>query len=603
MKYFTLLFLVLSLSVNAAEIRTQADWQQRVDYTIQVSLDDVNHVLNGWVKMVYKNNSPHRLDSIYMHLWPNAYSSRTTDFAEQQLINGKTGFHYSEWSERGSIDSLNFTVAGKSATYYKLPGQPDIAVLKLNQPLDPGSIVEIETPFRVKIPGSFSRFGHVDQDYQITQWFPKPAVYDVNGWNPMPYLDQGEFYSEFGKFEVKITVPKNYLVAATGELQEESEWTFIRKRRDNPIDKFEGWASSSETKTLTYIQDNIHDFAWFASKYFNVQEDEVELEGGSKVGTFVFAPVKKINSTKDIASALQFYSKNCGTYPYRYCTVVQGPIKAGGGMEYPMITVVASLGEEVIVHEVGHNWFYGILGSNERRYPWMDESINTYFESQTMHAGSGMTADLDKPRFDATQANDQGMNLLARWMERQEMHQPIGLQSDLFTGLNYGVMVYGKGAMSFGHLHAYLGEETFYNCFRTYFNEWKFRHPLPNDMKTVFEAVSQDDLSWFFDGIITTEGHLDYKVVKTEGNAVIIQNSGMVEAPYPIGLFNKGEFVMEMWQPGHRGEVKVELPSGMEIDLVKIDPYGIMQESNVKNNTIRMTGMLKKVEPIRVGLY
>ena len=233
--FTTTLSICLAVFVSAQPKIRQADWQQSCDYYINVSLDDKAHTLSGDARFVYTNNSPNTLTKMYFHIWPNAYKDDLTDFAIQQVANGSTKFHFADDSLRGYIDRLDFKVNGKKATWSYYNNQIDIAVITLNRDLKPGESVEITTPFFVKIPGSFSRFGHVGQSYQITQWYPKPSVYDVNGWNPMPYLNQGEFYSEFGKFEVKITVPDNYVVAATGELQEQEEHDFLLDRTNNPI--------------------------------------------------------------------------------------------------------------------------------------------------------------------------------------------------------------------------------------------------------------------------------------------------------------------------------------------------------------------------------
>jgi hypothetical protein len=274
----------------------QAEWQQTVNYKIQVTLDDKNHMLYGFIEMEYINNSPDELKEIYIHLWPNAYKNNKTDFAKQKAEGSKSDFYFAEEKDRGYIDSLDFKIDGVNIIKNRISQQfneNEVADIWLQKPLKSGDSIIITTPFRVKIPGSFSRMGHVKNAYQITQWFPKPAVYDINGWNPMPYLDQGEFYSEFGKFEVSITLPKNYVLAATGVLQNQEEKEFIQDRINNPIDPAKEIVSSDQWKTVTYVQDNIHDFAWFASKTFNIEKSKATLESGKVVETFVFSPSKK----------------------------------------------------------------------------------------------------------------------------------------------------------------------------------------------------------------------------------------------------------------------------------------------------------------------
>ena len=224
-KKLTLLLTILSLNLAA-----QNYFQQKVNYTIDVVLNDEDHTLKGMVYIDYTNNSPDDLDFLWFHIWPNAYKNNTTSLAKQKLEDGSTALHYATEEERGYITNLDFKVAGKSVKWNYHPEHIDICKLILNKPIQAGESIRISTPFFVKIPDAkFSRLGHVKQSYMITQWYPKPAVYDKDGWHPMPYLDQGEFYSEFGSFDVSITLPGNYTIGATGDLQNQSEIARLNK--------------------------------------------------------------------------------------------------------------------------------------------------------------------------------------------------------------------------------------------------------------------------------------------------------------------------------------------------------------------------------------
>ena len=198
-------------------------WQQEINYKIDVSLNDKKHTLNGFLTLEYINNSPDTLDFIWFHLWPNAYKNETTAYAKQIFRDNDGKKRWKEMKDKGSIDSLAFTVNGEKATTQADPENIDIIKLLLPKALQPGEKITITTPFVVKIPTYSSRSGHVDQSYIICQWYPKPAVYDKKGWHPIPYLDQGEFYSEFGAFDVTITVPSAYVIGATGTLQNAEE--------------------------------------------------------------------------------------------------------------------------------------------------------------------------------------------------------------------------------------------------------------------------------------------------------------------------------------------------------------------------------------------
>ncbi len=596
-------FLICS-GLSAQEAVRQSDWQQRVDYEIHVELDDSAHMLDGQICITYTNNSPNDLRRIFIHAWPNAYEDNNTPFARQLVENGKLDFQFAKESDRGWMRDMKFVVDGKPVRWEYDSLRKDVCVLYLNRWLFSGEKAVITTPFRVKIPGRFSRFGHAGQNYQITQWFPKPAVYDVNGWNPISYHDQGEFYSDFGSFDVSISVPENYVVAATGELMDQKEWDFIEHRIANPIDPEMDIPSATKLKTLHYKQDSIHDFAWFAGKNLNIESSEVEIEGHT-IRTLGFAPKQDFDYTSWIERGLKYYSEHIGPYPYDYCSVVYGALEAGGGMEYPMITVISAEQQEVVVHEVGHNWFYGILGSNEKRYPWMDESLNSYFDSRATSFLSFRHASLERPTIISNlfNINDFFLGIGAMYSERQETHQAIGASSLEFTEMNYGTMVYGKGALVLKHLEAYLGTEMMDSCFKEYYETWKFRHPLPGDMQDVFERTSGTDLTWFFRDVINTEKHIDYAIDALSDSSITIVNRGDIQAPFVVGFFKEGDLMHEERVDQVNAEkVTVPINTSEEYDLVKIDPYEDIFEPDQSNNSMRTSGMFPKMEPVSFNL-
>ena len=227
---------------------SQQYFQQKVNYSIDVTLNDKRHELSAFEKVEYFNNSQDTLRFLYFHLWPNAYSNNTTDLAKQLFTKKGKQRLFNDPQLRGSIDSLNFKVDNKEVVWYLLPNQPDICKITLNKPLYPGQSILISTPFHVNIPkGVTSRLGHIGESYQISQWYPKPAVYDKTGWHQMPYLDQGEFYSEFGSFDVRITLPENYTVGASGDLQ-----TKLEVERLNKLAADTSWIRNSKKGTISF---------------------------------------------------------------------------------------------------------------------------------------------------------------------------------------------------------------------------------------------------------------------------------------------------------------------------------------------------------------
>jgi hypothetical protein len=549
-KLFSIIFLlpiaVQLIAQSAPKKLNQANWQQHVAYTISVKLDDNKNALDGKISMVYSNNSPDVLNQIYMHVWPNAYANRNTAFAKQHLENGKTDFYFAKPQDQGSIDSLNFMV-NNSSIKWNLTNDIDIALLTLNQPLKPGEKITISTPFYVQLPKVYSRLGHEKQLYCITQWFPKPAVYDVNGWNPIPYLDQGEFYSEFGSFDVSITLPKNYVLAATGNLQNKEEEAFLNKLAESNANQFEeSPLSSNEFKTVRYLQDSVHDFAWFASKEFNVKKGEVTLQNGKKIATWLFAKRMNNSGIGYINEGVKYYSDHIGNYPYNLAQVVITPLEAGGGMEYPTITNCASIDRTTIIHEVGHNWFYGILGSNEREHPWMDESLNTYYESRCTQekedearAKTAGQKDFLRDVFNLDLKGFGQSRLLYGITARKNEDQAGNLPSTTYTDFNYGAIIYAKNPLSFYMLQNYLGNDKFDAMMHAYYEKWKFKHPLPNDFRQHAEAFTNENLSWFFDEVLGSTQKMDYKIIRVKNNQAKVKNVSGLNVPFSLSSTNQ----------------------------------------------------------------
>jgi hypothetical protein len=492
-------------------------WQQKVSYVIDVTLDDREKTLDAFEKITYSNQSPDTLTFIWFHLWPNAYKNDQTAFSDQLLGNGNTKFYFSDKDQKGYINRLDFKVNGESARIEDHPEHIDIIKLVLPHPLAPGKEITISTPFHVKLPFNFSRGGYDGQTFQVSQWYPKPAVYDQNGWHPMPYLDQGEFYSEFGIFDVRITVPGDYVVAATGNLQNKEELDWLtsrtgasevaqndayhaklkkagtRKPKTSTNKSLPPTIEQVKTKTLRYLQNNVHDFAWFANKNFIVNHDTCQLESGKNIQVFTYYTREEkqtwSSSTSYAKDAIHFYSNEVGEYPYDVVSVVQGPQSFGGGMEYPTITIISPMPSAkdldiTMAHEIGHNWFYGILASNERDHPWMDEGINSFYEKKYTESKYGPSS--------------QEEELLFQTKALRHTDQPIETSSQKFSESNYGLVAYHKTAEWMAFLEQKLGKEAFRKAMQDYFKDWQFRHPQPSDFRAEIEKTSPQVASGVF---------------------------------------------------------------------------------------------------------
>ena len=607
---------------------TQKYFQQKANYTIDVTLNDKSHELRAFEKVEYINNSPDTLQFLYFHLWPNAYSSNKTDLAKQIFsIKGKERL-FNDPELRGYIDSLNFKVNNQQVHWKFLPNHPDICQIMLNKPLYPGESLIISTPFHVKIPkGVTSRLGHISESYQISQWYPKPAVYDKTGWHQMPYLDQGEFYSEFGSFDVSITLPENYIVGATGNLQNKHEVEMLDKLAADTSwistskkGKVDFPPSSAQTKTLRYTGNNIHDFAWFADKRFHVLKGKVILpKSGKEVTTWLMFTNQQSGLWKNaipyINNAIIDLSEWIGDYPYSSFTAVQSALNAGLGMEYPGITVIgvtkdAYTLDKVIAHEACHNWFYAALGSNERRFPFMDEGITTSYEVRYLTKRYP-----DKKLWESFLKKQKQAKFfhidkipVERMMElewlvsaRSNLEQPVNLSSTDYNVINYNLFPYNKAAIGFNYLRAYLGDTLFDSIIHDYYRQWKFKHPQPDDLRNVFESHTNKDLSWFFDDLIGTTKRLDYKMIRYENQQLLIKNVGELTSPLLIAGMTSDSVCFEKWIDGFEGQKWIAIPQGNFTDF-KIDPKHVMPELYRLNNNIRTSGFFPKADPVQPQL-
>ncbi|MFO7829976.1 MAG: M1 family aminopeptidase, partial [Bacteroidales bacterium] len=421
---------------------------------------------------------------------------------------------------------------------------------------------------------------------------------------------------------------KNYVVGATGDLQspEEIEWLNEKARQTAQIKEFDQTDhripdSDTALKTIRYTQNNIHDFAWFADKRFHVLKGEREMpQTGKKVTCRAMFLNKEADlwqrSIEYIGDALYYFSLWYGDYPYNHCTAVHSSISAGGGMEYPNITVIGNSGKDlplemVIMHEVGHNWFYSILGFNEREHPWMDEGINSFSEARYMKEKYQGNDKLYKMALNEKQAKllniDQlpykAMHRFSYLMTaRYNIDQAADLHSTDYTPSNYGQITYHKTSLIFDHLHAYLGEEKFNSIMQDFYDEWKFKHPYPEDLRKAFEDGSGKDLSWLFDDLLGTTKKLDYRITGLRKNQLKVKNTGKISAPFSVTAIKGKNKIFTQWYDGFDGKKTFTLPENNGFDYLKIDPDYRMPELYTYNNYIRKKGLFRKTEPIHFQL-
>lgn len=574
MRYTCFLMCLLGYSLHA-----RADIGQKVDFRIEVLLDDRSHMLRGYETISYRNQSADTLRFLYIHLWPNAYRGDRTAFAQEQIRLRKKDFYFASESERGFIDSLQFRTGQYILDWSYTDESEDIARVELANPLPPGDSLLIHTPFRVKLPALFSRMGHREGAYYITQWYPKPAVYDHEGWHPLHYLDQGEFYSEFGSYDVSLTLPASYIVMATGNVCDSVEQARMDSLAALPEEALSFVPpSDSVLRTIHFHEDRVHDFAWFADRRWILRK---QIYAGTAAADSVavytaFLPEhrKEWTEAADMAIfALQQYGTRVGPYPYRSLKVVEGNLEAGGGMEYPTVALIDQAAQSslfpVIAHEVGHNWFYGILGSDERTHPWMDEGLNSYYERLCRREWCGHKG---------LSLRDGHEDLFLFYRQLRAEDQAAELPADQYDPLNYAADIYTKVPLHLSDLAACVGESALDSVMQRYYRDFRFGHPRPDDFLRVLHqglGARYPVRGWWTSVLKSSEPlrlRLSSATQKGDSLLVCLYNRSAADAPAVLQVAAAdSSFVFPVWlKPGVASLVSLPLPAGFSWSSVQL---------------------------------
>lgn len=566
-------------------------------YKISAELIPQQRSVAGHIEMIYQNTSQDTLNEVWVHLWPNAYSHHHTPWARQVLSLKRLDFHDSKIY--GSIDSLSFSQDGEMLSLIISEDSPDVGVVNLKEPLLPGQTAKIETSFMLKLPKLYSRSGYDGSFYSVTQWYPKFAVYENGEWEFMSYLDQGEFYSDFASYDVKITLPTAYHLAATAHPYIEADTTL-------------------DSITYHIQQDNIHDFAWFASRKFEVHQRHVALPSGRIVLIQAYTHHPQIASRiLDYTEAtLKYMSQYVGEYPYEVYTIVEGMSNVGAGMEYPTIATVAggSTLKEQVVHEVVHNWWYGILANNERQEPYIDEAFTSYYEARIIQEILNQADTTSKSKFKLSARMKKRLNLdrlpsnfekkLAVAMQyRLNAQQPSNLHSEGYSAVNYYTSIYAKGTLDIQVLEHYLGRENLDELIQAFYQKNKFKHISIQDLRSFLEKNTTQDVSWFFDGLIAQSNPTQLKIKRIQkqegGYSITLQNKGSYAIPSQIGLVDKDLQVLELKNiEPFENELQIQLKEDDSAHAVLIDPDWLLPERNRTDNYVRLKG-IKKMNPLQ----
>lgn len=579
------LFLGFILFHIGSSVNAQNYFQQKVDFDIKAKLDTLTRTLSAQCKISYTNNSSKALNEIYLHLWWNSHSDKQSAYADQKLERSSYDFHFGNDAFMGAYKdiSINQNQNKLEFSYYNNNGKinRDIAIVKLDQPCLPGATIDIDIEYTLAIPYMYSRFGLHQGLYSFTQWYPKPAVFDKSGWHQMPYLDIGEFYYDFGDFNVILDVPGDMEIAATG--------TRIKLKSENG------------RKIEEFRAENVTDFAFFispdlirVSKVFETDDRTIELN--------VFRRELNQdwdNAMKYLERTIRFFEDNVGPYPYPQVSIVEGSDSSSSGMEYPMITIIDHNSEEqvldhLIAHEIGHNWFYGILASNEREYAWLDEGINTYFEEAYIrqHYSEPVYESEIPKAFRSRKSELDLLSMIVLELQNSNRDLAVNTPSSQMDIFNYGVQSYQKMGWALEYLRSYLGEDVFNACVKSYYSEWAFRHPDPKAIQEVFEDVSSQKLDWFFDELLNTTKRFDYRIDRVEATGqeirIGVSQKGRLNIPYHISVFDASDsLIFNKWFDGLEKDesiVTAIYPDLQKADRITINGHVPFLDTNRKNN-------------------
>jgi Peptidase family M1 domain len=586
-------------------------WQQRPDYDIRVSLDPAEHRVTGSETIHYTNNSPDALDALWLQLDQNLFAEQSRG----SVVNPGNRWRgaFAEGGDR--IRRLEIVQAGERYAPDHFVNDTELRVA-LRSPLEAsGGTVDIEIEWSFVVPEyGADRMGRLETErgwvYEMAQWYPRMYVYDdVEGWNPMPYLGQGEFYLDYGDFDVEITAPREMIVVAGGRLlnPEEVLTSEQQRRMERAKTSVETVAivapdevgtpgsrpSGSGPLTWRYELENARDFSWAASKAFIW-----DASGWNDVLLQSAYPHEGIgdaenpgweHSTEYLRHTIPYYSEHYFPFPYPSAVNVAGIV---GGMEYPGIVFcsVRARGQGlfgVTDHEFGHSWFPMIVGSDERRYAWMDEGFNTFINSYS---------NLDFYGDDATRAQRTNPRVIAGRMEEPIADQPIMTYPDLLRREGLGFMAYRKPGFGLILLReVVLGPERFDVAFRRYVAEWAFKHPKPADFFRSIEEASGENLSWFWRGWFYGTDLLDQAVASVEATEDGVQvqlrnNDGLVmpvelEIETQDGRVYRRKLPVEIWILGNSFTLTLE---DEELPVrVTVDPDGMLPDVAPDNNEWR----------------
>ncbi|MEO8945939.1 MAG: M1 family metallopeptidase [Gemmatimonadaceae bacterium] len=582
-------------------------WQQRANYDLHATLDTTDKSLSGTMTLHYTNNSPDTLTFVWFQTEQNAFRPNSLNTL---VFEPGSRFGSRNFAGGDMIDHFNEVIAGKGVAL-KLRDNGTVTKVDLAQPLAPGKTATFDAAWHFLIPEhGADRMGRDGALYELAQWYPRVNVYDdVRGWNTEPYLGQGEFYLEYGDFNLSVTVPSGYIVAATGSLVNQrevltaAEISRLEKaaKSATPVaiitasDLQSGAARPRTTGTMTwrFAAHNVRDVAWAASPDY--QWDASSWKG--ILAQAYYRPAAAVNwddAADQSRMSIEEYSERWFMYPYPQITAVEGPIS---GMEYPMLAMEAKSADKpdlynVVTHEIGHNWFPMIVGSNERVQFWQDEGLNTFintFSEARRYPKNGtqlQRAAQQRAEIEATQ--------------KLNVDIPIIMGPDRIDPRKLGFTEYDKTSVGLQLLREeILGHDAFDDAFREYIQRWKYKHPTPTDFFRTMESVSGTRLDWFWREWFYEDPHFDQSVEDVEatdsGNVqhVTVVYGNLARGVLPIlarftfsdGTTQNFTYPALVWSTNSVRYVREYDFTGKKVTRIDVDPDHMLVDVDRTNNT------------------
>ncbi len=596
MKKGAAILILLSSLVSA---QSSKYWQQHVNYTMDIDVDVATFQYKGKQKLVYTNNSPDQLKNVYYHLYFNAFQPNSQMDIRSRHIKDpdkRVGdrIHSLTPEEIGYIKVKSLKQNGKKVQF-KTVGT--ILEVILNKPIQSGQKATFEMEFDAQVPVQIRRSGRSNKEgvaLSMTQWYPKMAEYDFEGWHTPPYIGR-EFHGVWGNFDVTLHIDKNYVVGGSGYLQNPQEVGHGYEDKSKKLKQQRG-----KKLTWHFKAPNVHDFTWAADPEY--QHDILTTDNGIDLHFFYKKNLKQQylehwkNLQPKTAELIAYFSKHIGPYPYKQYSVIQG---GDGGMEYAMCTLITGKRNfnslfGVTNHELAHTWFQFLLASNESKHPWMDEGFTVYISNKAGNEILGRNRD-----------NPHGGSYAHyNYVVKSNAEEPLSSHADRYhTNMAYSMGSYSKGNIFLSQLEYVIGAENVAKGLKKYFNDFSFKHPTPNDAKRSMEKVSGIHLDWYLNEWTQTTHTIDYGVKSINENEIIIERVGKMPMPidlevtYKDGtkeLFNiplqmmRGEkptsaTILDDWTFAHP---TYTFKTSKKVKSVLIDPSGFMADINSDNNQL-----------------